>query len=128
MGTNGTSTWLSSRERPLEGFSAYIIHFFSGQWNLRSLEESFQAIHQETLSFADIFLEDVSDGHRSRALRVSLPQKLRFTLLLSDPAGQDKQCVTEAIQKTHESGIQTLLPPQSHTDTFSPSTDCSGLV
>ena len=68
------------------------------------------------------------EGHRSRVLRIPLPQKLRLTLLLGHPTGQDKQCVAEAIQETHEGRIQTLFPTQSHTETFSPSTDRSGLV
>ena len=66
--------------------------------------------------------------HSSRAPRVPLPQKLRLTLLLSHPTGQNKQRVAEAIQKTHESRIQRLFSPQSHTETFGPSTDRSGLV
>ena len=57
-----------------------------------------------------------------------LPQKLRLTLLLGHPTGQDKQRVAEAIQETHEGWVQTFFPPQSHTETFSPSTDRSGLV
>ena len=64
----------------------------------------------------------------SRALRVPFPQILRLALLLGHPTSQDKQCVAEAIQKTHESLIQRLFSPQSHTDTFSPPADRSGLV
>jgi len=49
------------------------------------------------------------DRHGLHDGRVPFPQKLRLTLLLGHPTGQDKQCIAEAIQEPHERRIQRLL-------------------
>lgn len=73
-------------------------------------------------------LTQVSIRHWTLGIRIPLPQELRFILLLSHPAGQDKQRVAEAIEKAHEGRIQRLFPPQSHAEAFSPPTNRPGLV
>ena len=128
------------------GFIASLSRTFSGQWNHRILRNIFndavgansyvgshKANYHEPLSclpacFADIFQEDVGEGQSSRALPFSLPQELRLTLLHSHPTSQNKQRVAETIQKAYEHRIQMLIPPQSHTETFSSSADRSSLM